>query len=84
MALGIRVNFHKSKILGFNIDLVFLEATFDFFACSITYLLSISWEFLLVSILEGVAPGSNYRKSFTVDFQAGNVISFHMDVILCY
>lgn len=37
MVLGLRRNFHKSRILGFNVDSVFLESTSDFLACSISH-----------------------------------------------
>ena len=58
MASWIRVNFHKRNILGFNIDLGFLEAASDFLYCSIARLL-----FNLLGIPIGINPR---RRSFGV------------------
>lgn len=38
MVSGLRVSFLKSKIMGVNIDVDFLHATFSFLSCAITSL----------------------------------------------
>lgn len=82
--LGLSVNIHKIKILGFNLDPDFLEEVYDLFSYSISHFSFNLSGVPIGLILIVVNLGSQSLLSFAAGFKVGKVSSLRMKVVSFY